>query len=192
MVIWDSHPLALGATPKQVYIDGIAQLDKPHVSAKSDKYQVVPETPNFDADAVDAVYYDGLPPLEPRRSKKVIFTNITSFYSDKSDILERVYSEPATAVVKDGVITCLGEGLQCQGLDGDGAEIIDLQGGSLCPGLTTFGSPIGLVEIRLEPSTNDGLVYDPLIDDVPSIIGGGEQSIIRAADGLQFGGRNTL
>lgn len=28
IVLWDSHPLSLGATPLQVYIDGIVQLDQ--------------------------------------------------------------------------------------------------------------------------------------------------------------------
>lgn len=99
----------------------------------------------------------------------------------------------STAVVKDGVVICLDREITCRSLlsDNNEFEIIDLRGGSLCPGLTTFGSPIGLVEIRQEASTNDGQVFDPLMKDVPSIIGG-EQSIISAADGLQFGGRNTL
>ena len=29
IVIWDSHPLALGATPRQIYIDGAHQLENP-------------------------------------------------------------------------------------------------------------------------------------------------------------------
>lgn len=69
-------------------------------------------------------------------------------------------------------------------------ENIDLEGGSISPGLTSFGSPLGLVEIRLERTTNDGPVLDPLTQSIPSILG--EDTIIRAVDGLQFGGRSTL
>ena len=71
-------------------------------------------------------------------------------------------------------------------------EVVDLKGGSLAPGLTSYGSPLGLVEIRLEPSTNDVTVLDPLVDgNLPSILGK-DAAIIRAVDGLQFQGRNTL
>ena len=38
IVIWDSHPLALGATPRQVYIDGIPQLEKPQELNKPSKF----------------------------------------------------------------------------------------------------------------------------------------------------------
>jgi len=98
-------------------------------------------------------------------------------------------------VVRDGVIECVSENATSCGGYGtseDDPIFIDLQGGSLAPGLTTFGSPIGLVEIRLEPSTNDGSVIDPLTDEkVPSILGG-DEAVVRAVDGLQFEGRNTL
>ncbi|KAG2127345.1 hypothetical protein BD769DRAFT_1387811 [Suillus cothurnatus] len=35
-------------------------------------------------------------------------------------------------------------------------NIVTLEGGTATPGLTSFGAPLGLVEIRLESSTNDG------------------------------------
>ena len=38
-------------------------------------------------------------------------------------------------------------------------EFVDLEGGSLAPGFTSYGSSLGLEEILFEPSTNDG---DPL------------------------------
>ena len=44
-IIWDSHPLALGATPRQVYIDGIPQLEKPQELNKPSKFQTLPKTP---------------------------------------------------------------------------------------------------------------------------------------------------
>jgi len=50
---------------------------------------------------------------------------------------------------------------------------------------------LGLVEIRLESSTNDGSVPNALDSDPPAILGGAE-ALIRAVDGLQFAGRNTL
>lgn len=194
-MIWDSHPLSLGATPKQVYVDGIAQLENPEVSAKPDSFQVLPRTPNFDREAAAAVKYNGLPPLTSRKSRRVIFTHVNSIFTrngEDIDILDHagVESDWSTVVVEDGLIVCTGQGLECRDLLDHDVDVIHLEGGSLAPGLTTYGSPIGLVEMRLEPSTNDGLVFDPLEKDVPSILG--ELPIIRAIDGLQFGGRNAL
>jgi len=57
--------------------------------------------------------------------------------------------------------------------------------------LTTFGSDLGLSEIRGEASTRDGLVYDPLFGPVPKVVGG-DDALIQAVDGLQFTGRDTL
>ena len=71
-------------------------------------------------------------------------------------------------------------------------ELVDLEGGSLVPGLTSYGSQLGLEEILFESSTNDGVVFDPLVDgNLPSVLGK-DTAIIRAVDGLQFNGRNTL
>ena len=55
LVVWDSHPLALGATPKQVYIDGIPQLKNAYNVEKSRAFQVTPQVPNYDQEAEDAV-----------------------------------------------------------------------------------------------------------------------------------------
>ncbi|KAH7889205.1 hypothetical protein F5I97DRAFT_486659 [Phlebopus sp. FC_14] len=198
IVIWDSHPLTLGATPRQVFIDGIPQLASPHVSAKPSSFQSRPITPDFDSEAVAAFEYEGLPPLAPRSIQRAIFTNVKSLSTRSSSQGEITVQEknelgPETAVVvvKDGKIVCTGECatyLSISRMDAD-AEIIDLEGGSIVPGLTTYGSPLGLVEIRLEASTNDGRVYNPLVGDPPALLGG---SFIRAVDGLQFQGRNTL
>ncbi|OJT07354.1 hypothetical protein TRAPUB_1790 [Trametes pubescens] len=70
-------------------------------------------------------------------------------------------------------------------------EYVDLEGGSLAPGLTTFGSPLGLEEIMGEVSTKDGYVLDPLQDRVPKVVGG-NGALIHAIDGLQFGTRHAL
>jgi hypothetical protein len=64
IVAWDSHPLALGATPKQVWIDGISQIESPFSSQKPAAFQKPPATPDFDREAYEAIKYDGLPPLQ--------------------------------------------------------------------------------------------------------------------------------
>ncbi|KAF7984922.1 hypothetical protein HWV62_9825 [Athelia sp. TMB] len=202
IVIWDSHPLSLGATPQQVYVDGLAQLNQPSVSPKSRPSQSLPTPPDFDAEAAAVIRYNGLPPLEPRkleRRRDVMFTNVNSIFfrptnEENGDIelLEHAGAseEWETVVVRNGTIICNGSGSRCREGSEDDVEIVDLQGGSLSPGLITYGSPIGLVEMRLEPTTNDGMVLNPLVADPPSIFG--PHPLICAIDGLQFGGRNML
>ena len=79
VVIWDSHPLALGATPIQVFIDGISQLQNPEIVTKSAEFQVAPCTPDFARETAEAIAYDGLPPIAPEKTKTgtFIFTNVT-------------------------------------------------------------------------------------------------------------------
>ncbi len=210
VVIWDAHPLTIGATPVQVFIDGIAQIDDPYTVQKSWALQRVPSVPKWDCEAAQTVKWDGLPPLQGRkyslgRGVAVRFERVKSAWiSNANGTIVNVFGEDydnvaeadeKTVVLRDGNIVCVGETRDgCK--DADMAEtaedlVIDLNGGSLAPALTTFGSSLGLMEIKGEPSTNDGNVWDPLTDgDMPSIVG--NETIIRAVDGLQFAGRNTL
>ncbi len=200
MVIWDSHPLALGATPAQVFIDGIPQLDAPHVVSKPETFQDLPKVPNFDREAERAVAFEGLPPLLPERAPAdvIVFTNVNSVILPRRGDLAEVYSalgdETGLVVVRNGEITCYGSDAACS-LDGliedDRVHVVDLQGGEISPGLLTYGSPLGLQEIEAEPSTGDGPVFDPLAGRVSKLVGG-DIPVVRAVDALQFAGRDTL
>lgn len=70
VVLWDTHPLALSATPIQVYIDGIPQLSDASVeeclSAKPASFQDAPKVPNFDREVQETLKWEGLPPLLPK------------------------------------------------------------------------------------------------------------------------------
>jgi hypothetical protein len=209
IVVWDSHPLMLGATPQQVYVDGIAQLSNPYPLEKPAAFQDLPETPNWDREKNDTVYWDGLPPLtgwkiggHKGRVRLLNVKNLVGFNElSNYDELETVFDDTEkeqgrVVVIEDGRITCVQRSVDpcTSAFGGDDEVVIDLRGGSIEPGLTTYGSPLGLVEIRLEASTNDGNVLDPLIGgDLPSILAeGSERGLVRAADGLFFQGRNTL
>ncbi|KAF8893823.1 carbohydrate esterase family 9 protein [Infundibulicybe gibba] len=201
LVIWDSHPMALGATPTQVFIDGIPQLDSAFVVHKPDNFQQSPKVPNFDQEAKDAVKYEGLPPLKPKpaKSNTIIFSNVKEVFTGRFGSVQQLFAASdsaslGTVVCQNGTITCTGNNTSCitPSISGDpNAVTVDLQGGSILPGLISFGSPLGLQHIDQEPSTNDGDVYDPLIKPVPKILGG-DTSIVRAADGLMYGSRDAL
>ncbi|KAJ4472838.1 carbohydrate esterase family 9 protein [Lentinula edodes] len=199
VVLWDSHPLAVGATPKQVFIDGIAQLKKPFAFPKSDVLQRAPETPNFDEETKTALEYDGLPPLEPKESISdvVIFQNFDSLFLDMGNGVEQIFiaenyvGESQIAVVQNGKLACIGTTDVCITTVNVDSRTVDLQGGSLAPGLVSYGSPLGLVHIAGEESTQDGEVFDGLMDKLPTILGG-NTAVIRAVDGLQFATRDAL
>ncbi|KAJ7579295.1 carbohydrate esterase family 9 protein [Mycena floridula] len=199
LVIWDSHPLALGATPKQVFIDGIAQLSSPHVAQKPESFQTSPKVPNFDKEAKEVLEYDGLPPLDPKKapSDTVVFTNVKSVYTRSSvkvlKAFEATTNEEGVVVVRNGHLVCSGFHQDCftEPLVAPGEPepvFIDLQGGSISPGLLSFGSALGLNHIDQELSTNDGAVSDK---PTPKVLGGGV-GIVRAADGLQFTTRDAF
>lgn len=193
LVIWDSHPLALGATPKQVFIDGIPQFGHAFVTEKPDNFQKLPRVPNFGKEADRTVQYEGLPPLEPPKTpleKVTVFLNVKTVVQPSKEGI----ASPGIVVIEQGKFVCAGDLAGC-GLDGlrqrTNVDVVDLEGGSIVPGLTTYGSPVGLEEINQEPSTNDGTILDPLTDSIPALLGG-ETAIIRASDGLEFGSRDAL
>ena len=198
LVIWDSHPLALGATPTQVFIDGISQLETPYVVQKPTAFQATPKTPNFDREAEETLKYDGLPPLLPTPSGAdiVVFTNVKSITVPQAGELTEVYTasdnRAGVAVVKNGSILCFGEQTDClaSGFTGASVQTIDLHGGAISPALLSYGAPLGLQEIAQESSTGDGVVYDPLTTSLPDLLG--SDTVIRAVDGLQFSGRSEL
>ncbi|TFK91321.1 composite domain of metallo-dependent hydrolase [Polyporus arcularius HHB13444] len=205
VVLWDSHPLALGATPQQVWIDGIPQLSSPHTITKPAALQHVPKVPDFDEEAKETLEHDGLPPLEPKKSvsNTVVFANVSRVIVRSADSPFGV-SELASvqgagrffAVVQGGKLVCVDSPeSECVRSVMSGSavtyDIVNLEGGSISPGLTTVGSPLGLGEIFSETSTQDGNVEDSLSSTIPGLAGG-SNALIRAVDGLQFSTRHAL
>ncbi|KAK0488713.1 carbohydrate esterase family 9 protein [Armillaria novae-zelandiae] len=199
IVVWDSHPLAIGATPKQVYIDGIEQIEKPYSNPKPTALQSVPKTPNFDDEAAETLKHDGLPPLETKQttSETVVFVNVSDVYIRDHHTVKRRFSaqqskEAGVLVVEAGKIVCAGVKATCLAENAyHDAVVVDLVGGSVAPGFVSFGTALGLSHISGEASTNDGPVIGPLLSNVPSILGG-DGTVIRASDGLQFASRDSL
>jgi len=139
-VVWDSHPLALGATPKQVYIDGIAQIENHYTSDKPYTFQQLPKTPNFDKEKNDTLKFNGLPPLAPilPESNLIAFTNVNSVHVKNGSTVSQLVSATAatgtfTVLARDGKLTvCAGDAIESCGYRSL-ADIkqIDLQGGSI-------------------------------------------------------------
>lgn len=212
VVMWDSHPLQIGATPVKVWIDGIPQIPVPPKTGQETgdvtvgkgkdgpEWRQVPRVPNWDEERKIADEWDGLPPLQGMKEpENVIFTNVRNLWTKKNHAIEETrFAEAASddglgvVLVENGNITCAGTAATCvTPQTASGHRLVDLQGGSISPGLMSFGSLLGLQEIDAEPSTGDGPLYNPFAEDIPAILGdvGG---VLKAVDALQFGTRNAL
>lgn len=151
LVIWDSFPLTLGATPKQTYIDGIPQIIEPYVVEKPKVAQEITKEGKWDKEVQQALASRGDPDLRVKGgSGNVVFINVAEVY--QGDMKVQAVGD-GVVVVTNGEISCVGDCL----VEKSGYEMVDLKGGSITPGLTTVGSYVGMMEIRQEKSTWDGV-----------------------------------
>lgn len=184
--------MALGATPQQVVIDGIPQYENPVKLSKPDYLQKAPKVQDWDKEAKDAIKYRGLPPLQGTPTQSVAFVNVKSVWErgPKGKLVE-VFVEPATGVVQftDGKQACSSfqPGMACSGSFAPDVKVVDLEGGSISPGLISFGGLLGVVEMEQEWSTNDGFTYGPF-DKEFAVVG----NLNKAVDGISFEGRSML
>jgi len=203
VVMWNSHPLQLGATPKNVWIDGLPQIPVPRnkhhpvqvgVGKDGEQWRRAPKVPNWDKERNKTVLWDGLPPLEGSKRDHVVFMNVKKFWKRGPggkiiDVLEDdTPGNGVTVIAEGGKISCLGNA--CVSTDRE-ATAVDLKGGTIAAGLMTFGSLLGTEEIASELSTGDGRAYDAMIKDVPAILDD-KGAIIKTRDALMFETRNAL
>lgn len=171
IVVWDSHPLSIGATPRQVFIDGIAtlnpleveqssvhvavrQTDKPTMRATiapQEREQICAGTNKGQAFVISGIsksFLEEAPGILPEAQNKFVHGNIT-------------------LVIDNGKITCLGysrascvyaEALLYENRRKEDIVTIQLQDGYLTRGLIAVTSALGMAEIPMDTTTGDGLV----------------------------------
>ncbi|KXT03871.1 hypothetical protein AC578_8912 [Pseudocercospora eumusae] len=160
VVIWDSDPLAVGATPLQVFIDGVPQFEDPVVLEKP----LTPPIQHFVGQEVQ---------VQPIARSHIVFTGVSKILLPGHE--QVLAEEDSNVVVKDGRINCIGkchEDISSLST----TEIINLKDGHIAPPLTAFGSLLGIEEIAAESTTCDGSLDD--------------SSFSAAVDGLRFEGKN--
>ena len=213
VVLWDTHPLQLGATPVHVWIDGVLEVPVavekggskykvPVGKGKEDPgWQEVPKVLNWDSERQRAIEWEGLPPLGGTQAHDtVVFANVSELWIrhpehgivQQSDAgFKESNPKDRVVVVNSGKVTCMGHSDSCTGFMGSNSKHANLRGGVISPGLTSFGSVLGLQEIEQEASTGPGKPYDALVQDVPRVVGdlGGVE---RASDALLFQTRSAL
>lgn len=207
IVLWDSHPLQLGATPQMVWVDGALEVKNTDDVKVTEERHHAPKTPDWKKEREETVRWEGLPPLEGERLPGVVvFTHVKELWTrdalrTESTILtegaKRDFGEGlGVIVVQDGRIACTArqrDGESCLSLfKAQGLKKINLHGGSISPGFTTFGSILGIEEMHTEMSTGDGgPSFDPLVSEVPKIVGD-KFGLVQVVDALNFGTRDAL
>ena len=158
----------------------------------------MPEVPNWDKERQRTIEWEGLPPLGGIQFRgTVIFTNVSELWVRHPEHgiflqLDAGFGlEEQVVVVNSGEVVCIGLLDSCAGFISSDSKHTNLRGGVISPGLTSFGSCLGLQEIDEETSTGPGEPYNALIKDVPRIVGD-IGAVERASDALVFQTRNAL
>lgn len=188
VVIWDSHPLALGATPIQVFIDGVPIFDE---ETAGKKLRAKPETERQEVPAQRK--FDEMEALSGEfKSEKLdqsdfIATGIQKLYLRKEDGLESLSAsgEPLTMVVREGKLICLSTACdkEIESIDKNDTPVYRLDNGHILPGLTVLSPGHGLLDIESEITTMDGIVDGNRDPTNP-------KHVIYAKDGLKFDGKH--
>lgn len=177
LVVWDAHPLSVGARPRQVYIDGVATLDAADVEASSARVVAASAADLGRMPAMRATV-----PAEERRevcerSRKpgpaFVVTGLNKAFLDEfPDLLptagggELSSKDRLTLVIANGEVSCLGTERSCIGAVAQISEqrgkddivYVQLRDGHLTRGLTAVTSSLGIEEISMDPDTGDGIV----------------------------------
>jgi imidazolonepropionase-like amidohydrolase len=157
LVVWDSHPLSVGATPLQVYVDGKATLDPQKVeeSMPSEKnlQRLEREQPRI-RPSLNSVAKGGFCQSLVDSGSRLVVTGIKrSFLPDSKEHM--LQNGNLTVVIDNGQVVCLDTFSVCASDDAEG-RVIHLNNGHLLPGLTAVSRSLGLREIASESSTSDG------------------------------------
>lgn len=144
IVVWDSDPLSVGATPVQVWIDGTAQYEDPVELEKPLAAPMIPDT-SLNTTTV-----------ETAQLENVVLSGV-------SKILLPGHEDAATAetpvnvVITGGKVTCIGECTEViSAATANSVKSVHLNNGYLTSSFTAFASTLGLNEIDAESSTDDG------------------------------------
>ncbi|KAJ2964035.1 hypothetical protein NQZ79_g901 [Umbelopsis isabellina] len=207
IVIWERHPLRLGARPDHVIVDGIEQhfnstFNLPKKVLSDSKEAVAPNAHASngrdknrapigkkedllleDHGSKNPVTYSEACSSE---SNSFVLRNIGKLFLNRNDVFENLNGQSKDdelyVVVENGTIVCSGKGCGRDKINWpDKSAVFDLNGGYVLPGLISTGARIGLVEIIDESSTHDGVANNDLNDAEL------HKTITRAVDGLKFG-----
>ncbi|TDZ29389.1 hypothetical protein C8035_v011290 [Colletotrichum spinosum] len=178
LVVWDSHPLSIGATPLQVYIDGRPQLKHEIVqesmgttfnAAATEEDR--PVTPEMRTD-VEPAKRDAFCTETKKNKGTFIINGISKTFLENHPQLPSTFKdlsgENLTLIIAKGAVACLDTFKGCASTVARASvdsqvTTVSLNNGHVLPGLTALTSALGMVEIASEPESGDGY-GDPKTD----------------------------
>ncbi|KAK8034743.1 carbohydrate esterase family 9 [Apiospora rasikravindrae] len=173
IVVWDSHPLSIGATPQQVFIDGVATLKSEDVEKATGSSMEAHVAPSASVDAPrmrmrkSEVEAKDFCTSAKTGSRSFVIQGIRKSFLDNYPQLSKSVSPSGksgnlTLVIDKGQLSCLDTYDTCKTAVASVASAngrpmhVQLQNGYLLPGLTALTDQIGLKEIATQASTGNG------------------------------------
>lgn len=147
VVIWDRHPLHLGAAPLHVFIEGRSVYE----SSKNVRSDLMSYTPSYGVWRMEPSPENACKLIEENRFhlNEYIITNANIFDGEKW-IMNGMVS------VNDGIVTCVGKDCNSR-LNATMAPVsFNLNNGTIIPGMIMGGMLIGQSEIDQESSFKNG------------------------------------
>ncbi len=175
IVIWDDHPLQVGASPVEVFIDGRPLLENQDVTG-----QTVPNMSSITGREyaptmrpyIDTEERNGICTRIQDSQGPIAFTGIKKVLID-SPSLDEQETDNLVLVVENNQVPCLGTRSTClnQFQTSENFTEIPLRNGHITPGLIAFGNNLGIQDIPSEPSTGDGSAGQggDLLDEAKSV-----------------------
>ncbi|KAE8140535.1 hypothetical protein BDV38DRAFT_290241 [Aspergillus pseudotamarii] len=159
LVLWDDHPLQVGATPLEVFIDGRSVLDSnDHLECLLHNSSSVesPGAPAPRPSILEQQKEDICSSVHSSPSK-LLFTGIKKVLVDTPTPLEN--TRDVVLLLQDGKAVCLDKRSTCLSTKYNEQNVteINLNHGYITPGLVAFGNNLGIQDIPSEESTGDGL-----------------------------------
>ncbi|QUC23550.1 uncharacterized protein UV8b_07791 [Ustilaginoidea virens] len=188
IVVWDSDPLSVGATPVQVWIDGHAQYTAPVYHDKPVEGPIGPDAAAAPAGVAS----------EPIQVADVVFKGVSKvLLSD--DAKYEIRDEPANVVVSKGRISCIGTcHAEVVAAAAQGGQVLELKNGYVTHSFTGVSGTLGLNEIDAEESTDNGnnvdkftRAADGLLLDSKKLRVGAQHGVTRAISAPKFNALNT-
>ncbi|KAL4745888.1 hypothetical protein BDW72DRAFT_210934 [Aspergillus terricola var. indicus] len=168
IVIWDDHPLQVGATAVEVFIDGrpllhtdIQDLTKRLAPTSTKDLGITQEEPVMRALITTDERKDVCSQIQGAMGP-VVLTGIKDVLMDMPGLDRDVNSKDTSNLVlllEDNKRSCLGLRETCLShlQSTDNLTEIRLANGHLTPGLIAVGNNLGIQDIPSEPSTGDGI-----------------------------------
>jgi len=159
LVVWDSHPLSIGATALHVFIDGKDILDAKkteeslaNVAVEGDGGLNAPAMrPIMAAHVKEEVCAEA-----EKKGAKITVTGIQRSYLENGHATT-ADSGNLTMVIDQGKIICFDSDDQCASASAESIRM-SLKDGHVLPGLTAVSVSLGLQEISGDSGTGDGSV----------------------------------